>query len=401
MGCNGTTKERYITYFEDGAEQTPHPDSGAAEEARKLGLQYYGFGRYGKNGQVTHRSVHDRLVEVDKEQPKEPNIPAPGTSMKKKVNEEFQKEFGGLLSESVTISITGDTVDEVHSMISSIQGYSLEVEETDSGIELSDTNESLTLGKKVQTIGEKQEELVVTNDDLQSIFEEKKVKLLRDKSGKPRIFLLRRGAAKEAHIRGGEVMKHPKGYVIKIKEEIENDSIFQESIWNETTRTNTRETSIGWSNSSSGREDLQMASTARTLNEHCGCETGSRDDITGTSTSASGREASASATKTENAESTQETKASKSKITLAKIKENFKQKVSESIDKGIETGISMAGAGESLGRDMGEKINKKGKATPVREMGGDETGASIGDQKEDELKKKGISLTTFKKRNYL
>ena len=181
--------------------------------------------------------------------------------MKKQVNEEFNK----LLSESVTISITGDTVDEVHSMINSIQGYTLEVEENQAHVELSDTNESLTLGKKVQTIGEKQEELVITNDDIQTIFEEKKVKLLRDKSGKPRIFLLRRSAAKEAHQKGGEVMKHPKGYVIKIKEEIENDSIFQESIWNETTRTNTRETSIGWSNSSSGRKVLTESRDTSTI----------------------------------------------------------------------------------------------------------------------------------------
>ena len=66
----------------------------------------------------------------------------------------------------------------------------------------------------------------------------------------------------------------------------------------------------------------------------------------------------------------------------------------------------MAGAGESLGRDMGEINDKSGKVTPlkkkpIKELTGDETGASIGDQKEDELKKKGISLTTFKKRNYL
>jgi hypothetical protein len=39
-----------------GAEKVAHPDSGAAEEARKLGLQYYGFGRYGQNGVVTHRT---------------------------------------------------------------------------------------------------------------------------------------------------------------------------------------------------------------------------------------------------------------------------------------------------------------------------------------------------------
>ena len=73
----------------DGAEQTPHPDSGAAEEARKMGLKYYGFGRYGQNGTVTHRSVHDKLVEVEKEPQKEPNVPTSGSSMKK-VNEEFE-----------------------------------------------------------------------------------------------------------------------------------------------------------------------------------------------------------------------------------------------------------------------------------------------------------------------
>ena len=48
----------------DGAEMTPHPESQAAQEARSLGLQYYGFGRYGKNGKVTYRSVHDKLVKV-------------------------------------------------------------------------------------------------------------------------------------------------------------------------------------------------------------------------------------------------------------------------------------------------------------------------------------------------
>jgi phage/plasmid-associated DNA primase len=33
----------------------------------------------------------------------------------------------------------------------------------------------------------------------------------------------------------------------------------------------------------------------------------------------------------------------------------------------------MAGAGESIGRDMGEKINKKGKVTPIKELTGDKT----------------------------
>ena len=31
-----------------------------------MGLDYYGHGRYGKDGKVTHRSVHDRLVDMNK-----------------------------------------------------------------------------------------------------------------------------------------------------------------------------------------------------------------------------------------------------------------------------------------------------------------------------------------------
>jgi hypothetical protein len=50
---------------------------------------------------------------------------------------------------------------------------------------------------------------------------------------------------------------------------------------------------------------------------------------------------------------------------------------------------------------MGEKNDKKGKVTVVKELTGDETTASIGDQKEDELEKQGISLSSFKKKNYL
>ena len=44
-----------------------------------------------------------------------------------------------------------------------------------------------------------------------------------------------------------------------------------------------------------------------------------------------------------------------------------------------------------------------GKASQVTETigSGDEMMNSMSDQKEDELKKKGISLTTFKKRNYV
>jgi hypothetical protein len=45
---------------------------------------------------------------------------------------------------------------------------------------------------------------------------------------------------------------------------------------------------------------------------------------------------------------------------------------------------------------MGEKIRKKDGKVTVAEMQGDETTASIGAQKEDELKKVGINLQSFK-----
>ena len=187
----------------DGAEKTPEPGSRAAEQAKRLGLQYYGFGRYGQNGQVTYRSVHDTLVRV----------------VGKPTNESVNDSFEDFLNE------------EKH---------------------------------------------------------EKEPEYLNDKNGNPRIFMLRSKAATEAHKSGGKVYKHKTGYVVKLK---------------------------------------------------------------------------------------------------------------ESIDCGIEPGLSMAQSGESPARDMGEKWKKKtGKATQVSETigAGGEMATSMSDQKEDELKKQGIDLKTFR-----
>jgi hypothetical protein len=185
----------------DGVEKTPQAGSKAAEQAQRLGLQYYGFGRYGQNGEVTYRSVHDTLVKVVKQPTEKP--------MNKNVNEQFE-----------------DFLNEA--------------------------------------------------------------KYITDKSGNKKVYMLRSHAASEAHKKQGVVYKHKQGYVIKLK---------------------------------------------------------------------------------------------------------------ESIDKGIEPGISMAGAGESPDRDMGEKIKKKtGKASQVAETigAGGEMATSMSDQKEDELRRKGISLSSFK-----
>jgi hypothetical protein len=56
--------------------------SGAGEQASKLGLTYYGFGRYGKDREITHHSVNDELVAVNKNQPTpSPNIPTQSGSL--------------------------------------------------------------------------------------------------------------------------------------------------------------------------------------------------------------------------------------------------------------------------------------------------------------------------------
>ena len=140
----------------DGVVKVAHPDAGHEEEANKLGLQYYGFGRYGKDGHVTHRSVNGNLVEIPKVIPKSPKIPSQGTSMSKNVNEEFEE-----------------------------------------------------------------------------LIEEKKTKLLRDVNGKLRIFHIRRSATTTANQIRGNVMMHPKGFVVKLNKENdnakENIEFFQET----------------------------------------------------------------------------------------------------------------------------------------------------------------------------
>jgi predicted kinase len=81
----------------------PPQTSQAAEEARKLGLQYFGFGRYGKNGRVTHFSVHDRLVEKQKA------LTPPKTEKPvQKVAESLDHAFAALLTEGEPVRDTGE-----------------------------------------------------------------------------------------------------------------------------------------------------------------------------------------------------------------------------------------------------------------------------------------------------
>ena len=300
----------------EGAEKLPPHGSAAAEEAKKMGLQYYGFGRYGKDGKALYRSVNDKLVEIPKESPDKTikNIPSIGSSDSLgKMNPAKQKRVEKAKETSPLKKLAGAE-------------------------------------KKVKGV----------NEEFEHFFsEEIKVKLLRDTNGKTRIFMLRRAAAKEAHTKNGVVMKHPKspGYVVKIHEENENAKETFEFI---------QEARTSYNRSEAGRTS---DSTNRSLTENT---------VAGTSTNNQGE--------------------TRKKITFQEIRKQ-KEKILESIDKGIEPGLSMAGAGESLGRDTGEKIRRKmGKASQVDETIGDggEMATSNSDERELELKRKGISLASFK-----
>lgn len=357
----------------------PHPSSGATDEARRLGLQYYGFGRYGQKGKVTYRVVHDKLVAVEK-------LP----TAKPVVKEET------MMSEAVTFSITGDTPEEVNALFQSMFNTTKTEEVAEESFSNPGANNLLTLGKKYSVAENKLDSVTFSNEDIANILENKKQdtnNYMKNDDGKVRVFMLRRSAAKEAHLKNGTVQqntdKKQGGYIVQLHEEKNDARIYQEPIQEAYTGGNdTRETSRARITISAIRSRANSTESGRTsfLTEGT---SGRADTFTGHED----KQTLAAQTLQPNIR----------KTGFEELRSRQKEKtVKESIDKGIESGLSMAGAGESLGRDMGEKIRKKiSKVTPVSEMQGDETGASIGAKKEDELKKVGINLSTFKSKNVL
>jgi hypothetical protein len=332
-------KDRMGVPKDKSLEKHAHPDSQSYEEAMQQGLEYYGFGRYGKNGEVTHHSVNDKLVPITKVKPPEPNIPTASSSGIKKVNEEFEQLF-----EAVSITISGDTVDEVKQAMKLLSSK----EEETKTEEVSFSDDS---ARKLLSLGKVQEQVLTESK------KETKEKYVTDQNGKVRVFMLRRGAAKEAHIKGGVVHKQGAGYVIKLKESEDVESI-NKSI--QETRSQTGSFS-GSSTGTRGRIE-ERRSCGTTQEQSCDC---------------SGCQASGE---------------TKSKISITQAKKAFKQKIQE-IDCGTEVGMSMSGGGENATRGS---LSNSPKKKPLEELTGDETTMSIGDQKEDELKKQGISLSSFK-----
>jgi hypothetical protein len=304
---------------------------------------------------------------------------------KASVNEQFE-EF---LSESVTVSITGDDAEEVGKMMKLLTSNT-EPKEVEEQLTFSNDGAKnlLTLGTDMNISEINNNGFTLSNNDLDDILGEN---LMRDSKGKIRVFMLRAGAAKEAHHNNGVVYpnKNTKqgGYVIKLNEEKNN---VNNTILNESVQTVQNERTNTTTYSGKGGRLTLSAIRAR--------ENGKTGYIREQAELTSGQEYS----KGYGIESAgQENAGSPAKNTISKIRAKQKEiKVKESIDKGIESGLSMAGAGESIGRDMGEKIRKKDGEISVAETIGDggESATSISDKKEDDLKKVGINLSTFKAR---
>lgn len=331
--------------------ETMHPsskDSRATQEAKQLGLTYFGFGRWGKGGVITHHVVHGSLVANEKEKRAQTVVQVPQTKTIekiKKVNEEFEQ----FLNEAVTISVSGDTPEEVAKTLRLLKSDDIEDVQEEEGTIFSNSNalNLLTLGKS----------LIKESVDLHHS------KLMKDGKGKVRTFMLRRNAAKEAHTHNGVVHKAEKGYVVKIKENEDVKGISQL-----------------FKNENETRRTTESGSSTRTN--------------TGTS-GESGR-------------SFYEETGRRKKITISEIYAKKKDQVINEIDAGIEPGLSMASSGENVSRGLdksmvtgGVKYNRDPKKKTIKELTGDETTMSIGDQKELELKRKGINLSTFKARKFV
>jgi len=367
----------------NGAEMTPHPESGAANEAKEMGLQYYGFGRYGQNGKVTHRSVHDKLVEVQKYQQDTPDVPVSGSSMKKNKDSDFDKmfkeevsideEFEEVFTEDLRkwFSKTDPAGDwkRINSKGEAIGPCAREPGEPKPKCMSRAKRESLTKKERASAVRAKRkhdpnperkgEPINVSNYGKGKLSEEKKeANLFKDQNGKVRIFMLRRAAAKEAHTTNGTVMPYKNGYAIKLKEE--NDHV---QSTNQLSEIETKKYRIN--------EGVAELTT--------GQEYARGEGITGPSNI-----------------STQETGSSRQKITLGQIRTKQKEKVKESIDKGIEPGLSMATGGENLTR--GSTVKNKQIKKPFEEMigAGGEDATSMSDFNDNVLKQKGINIKTFK-----
>ena len=394
---------------QQGVEKLPPHGSAAADEARQMGLQYYGFGRYGKDGTVSYRSVNDKLVPVTGKTPEQTKVAvssSSGSGMKKEetsLDEDLRNWFskthpkGDWVRMSSTGEIKGQCAREPGEAkpkcLPRAKAHSLSKKERASAVrakrradpDADRTGKPINVRVPADTKKESVNESYDFSDsgalnllllgtsidehELQ-IGEEKEPKLLKDKTGRVRVFMLRAAAARESHTHNGKVLKYKNGYVIQLKEnenEFNRQNYKMAGIW-------IKEARSASSSSTSGQTTRSLISEGVTeLIPGAEYARGSGID---------------------------HANESRPKITLAQIRK--KKAVQEEnsgqineIDRGIEPGLSMAAAGENASRSSNAKtkLNKK----PFEETigAGGEMATSMSAHNDNLLKRKGINLQTF------
>ena len=432
-------KKDVLPVDKNAAEKTPHPDSMAADEAKKLGLQYYGFGRYGKNGKVTHRSINDKLVKVSGKQQETPTLPVPGSSVKQSVKEENEPRVPKKPGQPDKSNKHSDlyTDEDPKGTIHGLKFATKEdAEESVRKIKASDRTHAhkiqaaIAMEQRAKVMG-KSSAAAVYRSFIESMKE--KTEKMRKESFDDVNEKFNEHFSEDlrkwfdpSHPQGGWKRINAKGEVIgpcarepgepkpkcMSNEKIASLSKKERAAAVRAKRKHDpnperKGEPINVSNYGKGKlseqYDLTDSSALNLLLLGTRIEESDFDDLSenkkpnllktmdGKVRVFMLRRAAAKEAHQKNG-----SVVSHKNGYVVKINENT-ENVKESIDKGIEPGLSMAGAGESISRGMGDKIRKRtGKAGPVVELTGDETTMSIGDQKEDELKKKGISLQTFR-----
>ena len=390
-------------------EKIPPHDSEAHNEAIRLGLKYYGFGRYGQNGKVTHRSVNDRLVLVTSKEAEQPEIKVSSSSGSGVTKEEvsIDEDLRNWFSKThpkgdwVRMSSTGEILgpcarepgEPKPKCLARARAHSLTKKERASAVRAKrradpdaertgkPINVRVPADVKKESVNESYELsdssamnlLLLGNEiDESNMPVEKEEQLLRDKVGRVRVFMLRAAAAREAHTHNGKVLKYKNGYVIQLKEN-ENDEIYKRTIWD-------------WIAES--KQSSYRSASKSTLGENRGVFAEGVTEIIPGAEYAKGTGLELAPT------GTQET-GPRPKITLSQIRQRKKETKNESIDKGIEPGLSMSASGENLERTANKtKQNKK----PFEEAigAGGEDATSMSDYNENDLKRKGINLQSFK-----
>lgn len=344
--------------------QEAHPNSKAKDEAGRLGLEYYGFGRYGKNGSVTHRVVGDTLVQVVKNEI-EPK-------MAKKVNEQFE-EF---LNEQVSVTITGDNADEVSKMIKKLKADEEEQEEVEEHYALSepDARTLLTFRREYKL-----------NEDLRNWFNPN-----HPDGGWKRIDSkgnVKGDCAREPGEPKPKCMSNkkrslltPKERANAVKAKRKHDSVAD--------RKGKGGKPINVSNFGKGKLSEQKLKGSELSPEDLAKKHNvSVDKI---------NKQLEMGKKIEHEHTNNDELAYKiAKAHVAEKPDYYTRlKMVESIDKGTEVGISMAASGENLVRPNTQ--SNKAKKKPFESYTADAGTESLSAQKEGELKRQGIDLTSFR-----